>query len=134
MKTRSITMPALRIKLTGRCNRSCSFCHEEGDMKRIEDIVADEFFFQCVKNVMEKTGIKRVMLTGGEPTLHKELKAIISGLKSFSKEISITTNGINLISVNEWVNLKDNGLTKVIISIHDTSANDLLRLESKKRP
>ena len=34
-----ITLPALRVKVSGACNRSCNFCHEEGDMKTILPVV-----------------------------------------------------------------------------------------------
>ena len=133
MKTMSLTMPAIRIKLTGVCNRSCSFCHEEGGMKRIQEIYPDEDFFMCIKQIMEKTNTQRVMLTGGEPTTHPKLTDIIYGLKKFSSEISITTNGVKKISLEEWQRFKEAGLTKVIISIHDTIASDLQSLESVKR-
>jgi len=134
MKTMSLTMPAIRIKLTGICNRTCSFCHEEGDMKRIQNIIPADDFFTCIGQIMKKTGIQRIMLTGGEPTIHPKLVNIICGLKEFSNEISITTNGIKKISLEEWQRFKEVGLTKVIISIHDTLASDLQSLESVKKP
>ena len=133
MKTMSLTMPAIRIKLTGICNRTCSFCHEEGDMKRIQNIIPADDFFTCIGQIMKKTGIQRIMLTGGEPTIHPKLVNIICGLKEFSNEISITTNGIKKISLEEWQRFKEVGLTKVIISIHDTLASDLQSLESVKK-
>ena len=133
MKTTSLLMPAIRIKLTGVCNRTCSFCHEEGDMKRIQNISPTDDFFTCIRQIMKKTDIQRVMLTGGEPTINPELINIICGLKEFSDEISITTNGIKKISLEEWKRFKEVGLTKVIISIHDTLAGDLQNLESIKK-
>lgn len=133
MERISLSMPAIRIKLTGICNRSCSFCHEEGDMKRIQNVLPTENFFDCVKQIMERTDIKRVMLTGGEPTLNTELNEIVLGLKKFSSDISITTNGVKKVSLEEWQQLKDNGLTKVIVSMHNTSPGDLLKIEFIKK-
>ena len=129
----SLTMPAIRIKLTGVCNRTCSFCHEEGGMKSIQNVLPTEEFFICIEQIVKKTNIQRIMLTGGEPTAHPDLPAIISGLSKISNEISITTNGIQVISSEEWKRFKKNGLTKVIVSIHDTKAGDLLNLESVKK-
>lgn len=133
MENMTITMPAIRIKLTGTCNRTCSFCHEEGDMKNIKNVIPNDDFYTCIDQIMKKTAIGRIMLTGGEPTIHPEFMSIVSGLSKLSDEISVTTNGIKKISVDEWSQFKNAGLTKVVVSIHDTSAKDLLSLESIKK-
>ncbi len=133
MERISLSVPAIRIKLTGICNRSCYFCHEEGDMQKIQNVIPSENFFKCVREIMERTDAQRIMLTGGEPTLNTELNTIILGLKKFSRDISITTNGIKKISLEDYRQFKNNGLTKVIVSMHNTSPSDLLKLESIKK-
>lgn len=127
METSEITIPAIRLKLTGACSRSCFFCHEEGDMRSISTVNPDEHLFECVHTLAEELGIERVMLTGGEPLLLPSIKKIIDGLRV--QEISITTNGIHLKSMAEWIELKNVGLTKVIVSIHDASPQRFLGLE-----
>ncbi|KKQ87851.1 MAG: hypothetical protein UT09_C0009G0005 [Parcubacteria group bacterium GW2011_GWF2_38_8] len=126
-----ITDPALRIKMTGVCNRTCSFCNEEGDMRTIGSIEPNETFFNCVQTLLETLGIKRVMLTGGEPTIHPDLYKIVNGIKT--SEISITTNGIRSLSVDGWAKLRNAGLRKVIFSIHDVTPQSFLQLEIRRR-
>lgn len=128
-----LAVPAVRIKLTGSCNRSCIFCHEEGDMKKITNVSVDEYFFNCARQIAEKINVRRVMLTGGEPMLHPDLDKIILGLSEFFNEISLTTNGIRKISLERWLQLKKNGLTKAIVTISDVTPEGLLNLELKKR-
>jgi molybdenum cofactor biosynthesis enzyme MoaA len=126
-------LPVLRIKITGRCNRSCYFCHEEGGMKDIDDMLPDDKFFVCVTTLLRELGIKRVILTGGEPFINPHIESIIGGVNSIVQEISVTTNGAILKSVEEWKKLRKMGLKKVAISIHSASVNSLLLMERKRR-
>ena len=66
------------------------------------------------------------MLTGGEPTIHPDLHRIVNGINVQS--ISITTNGIRPLSVDEWARLYDEGLRKVIVSIHDATPQSFIQL------
>jgi len=126
-----ITKPALRIKVTGVCNRTCSFCNEEGDMRTIESVEPDTIFFECVHTLTERLQLGKVMLTGGEPTVHPKLHDIVNGISV--PEISITTNGIRPLSVEEWVRLREAGLRKVIVSIHDATPQSFIQLETRQR-
>lgn len=124
-----ITQPALRIKVTGICNRSCFFCHEEGDMKTIGAVEADENFFVCVGEIQKYFHLRKVMLTGGEPTIHPQLDKIVGGIDS--EEISITSNGIQHLDTSHWKRLKNLGLRRVIFSIHDVVPQTFLELETR---
>ena len=126
-----MSVSAIRLKITGKCNRSCSFCHQEGDMKWIEDVVVNEEFFNCIKTLSSVLDVSRIMITGGEPTLHPQLKEIISNVKA--KEVSLTTNGIKLYNVEQWQKFKKAGLKKVAISINDVLPEKFLQLEIKNR-
>uniref|UniRef100_A0A2U9IG40 Probable GTP 3',8-cyclase n=1 Tax=Acidianus brierleyi TaxID=41673 RepID=A0A2U9IG40_9CREN len=106
----------LRITLTHVCNFSCFFCHMEGEGQEkqnglsLHDIV-------LVTKVATKFGIKYVKLTGGEPTLRRDLPEIISSIKKVGiKEVSMTTNGVLLNTLAE--KLKDAGLDRVNVSLH----------------
>ena len=129
--TTKITAPAIRIKVTGRCNRTCEFCHEEGDMQSIQSISPDKQFFDCVMSLTKALGCERIMLTGGEPTIHPALLDIVGGLTA--DEISITSNGIRPLLAKTWKKLRSAGLSKVILSIHDASVDSFISLESKRR-
>ncbi len=126
-----ITKPALRIKITGVCNRTCSFCNEEGDMRTIGSVEPDNMFFDCVHTLLNTLQIKKVMLTGGEPTIHPNFHSIVDGISA--PEISVTTNGIKPLSIEEWGRLYEYGLKKVIVSIHDATPQSFIELETRKR-
>ncbi len=129
--SQKISDPALRIKMTGICNRTCSFCNEEGDMRTIGAIEPSSAFFGCVHSLLGALNISKVMLTGGEPTIHPNLYEIIEGIKA--SDINITTNGIRPLPVDTWAQLKDIGLRKVIVSIHDATPQSFLQLETRRR-
>ena len=133
MKKQIKTVSALRIKITGKCNRSCSFCHEEGGMKNIGVMLDDRGFRRVSSEIAKACGIERFMFTGGEPTLNKDLGKLIhfSSNLDFIKEVSVTTNGVKLLSVDDWIELKRKGLDKVIFSIHDANVEDFFQLETR---
>jgi cyclic pyranopterin phosphate synthase len=100
-------------------------------MKTIGSVSADESFFECIRQLTSQLGIKRVMLTGGEPTIHPQLLDIIRNIDV--PDISVTTNGIRPLSSETWNILRKAGLGKVIVSIHDASPQSFLQLEVRKR-
>jgi organic radical activating enzyme len=79
--------PATFVRLAG-CNLSCQGCDTD-DRPCRELSIAD---------VLESIQGRRVVITGGEPTLQMEkLSELISLLHSHEKEIHIETNGTNPI-------------------------------------
>ena len=79
----------------GGCNFRCPFCHN-GDLVlcsnelsgyREEEIFA---FLKKRKNVLEG-----VCVTGGEPTLYKELPKFIEKIKELGYKVKLDTNGSN---------------------------------------
>ncbi|AOL16027.1 molybdenum cofactor biosynthesis protein MoaA [Sulfolobus sp. A20] len=108
----------LRITLTHACNFQCFFCHMEGEDEisnglRLEDIL-------LVAKVARDFGIRSVKLTGGEPTLRRDLIEIIKGLKELGyQDVSMTTNGFLLRDLAP--KLKEAGLDRINISLHAVS-------------
>lgn len=77
----------------GGCNFRCPFCHNgdlvlnSGDMPEIsEDEVLS--FLKKRKNVLEG-----VCITGGEPTLYKELPELVEKIKKLGYSVKLDTNG-----------------------------------------
>jgi len=77
---------------TSGCNLKCPYCHNSQLIQFNTKSVDDEFFqyIQSRKNL-----IKAVCITGGEPTLQKELFDFCVKCKSHNLSIKLDTNGTN---------------------------------------
>jgi GTP 3',8-cyclase len=86
----------LRVSVTDRCNYRCTYClPEEGihhvdrtDVLRFEEIAA---LVTCFVGL----GVRRVRLTGGEPTVRRDLVQLVRLLRDIPglEEIALSTNG-----------------------------------------
>jgi len=79
------------------CNFSCAFCHnpELVDPEKIkkQPIISEKEFFEFLTN--RKGMLEGVCITGGEPTLHKDLPEFIKKIKKLGFSIKLDTNGSN---------------------------------------
>ncbi len=92
---------------TGGCNFRCPFCHNSAlvlDYKKIETIPEQELlsFLEKRKNLLDG-----VCITGGEPTLHKDLPFLCEKIKKLGYAVKLDTNGTNPNMVKE---LNESGL------------------------
>jgi molybdenum cofactor biosynthesis enzyme MoaA len=88
----------IQVKLNG-CNANCAFCESKTGKKFDEDK-----FFDKLMEIREKTFIKKLNLTGGEPTMNFELYyRIVSKLRNLLPEtfITLNTNGYNFEKIFE---------------------------------
>src|SRR5262249_60623060 len=92
-------VPYLRVSLTDRCNYRCTYCMpEEGvDLLPKADILTFEELERVVR-VFAGLGVRRVRLTGGEPTVRKDVIACVERLAKVPgiAEGVMTTNGHRL--------------------------------------
>ncbi|BAB60222.1 molybdenum cofactor biosynthesis protein moaA [Thermoplasma volcanium GSS1] len=106
---------SLRIQLNTTCNFNCFFCHMEGTEISGEALKPEEI--ERVVKIAHKFGVNKIKLTGGEPTLRRDLIDIVKRIRKYiTGNISMTTNGVMLpILAYE---LKKAGLDRVNISMH----------------
>jgi len=87
---------------TGKCNAKCVQCFYANDMaKKAEDLSFDE-----IKKLSETGGnIKRLWLSGGEPTLREDLPEIIEMFykNNHITDINLPTNALKADRLVEWV-------------------------------
>ena len=83
----------LRLSLTDRCNFRCSYCAPLGP-ERHEDPLSRAEVARLVA-VFARLGVRRVRLTGGEPTLRRDLLDIVGAVAATPgiEEVALTTNG-----------------------------------------
>ena len=107
-------MENLRISITQRCGMACAFCHAEGQFAS-EDVLSPGQI-ETVAKVGREFGVRHVKLSGGEPTLRRELPEIVERVRRWSDEVSMVTTGHTLAPIAG--ELKDAGLDRVNISVH----------------
>ncbi|MEO3994057.1 MAG: GTP 3',8-cyclase MoaA [Desulfurococcaceae archaeon TW002] len=104
-----------RVSVTQRCNHACIFCHREGIFSFEEEALSPEDYGFLAK-VSKTLGISKYKLTGGEPLLRNDIADIVRELKSYSNEVSLSTNGSLL--KDKASALLEAGLDRLNISLH----------------
>ena len=86
----------LRVSVTDRCNYRCSYCVPADGAARSsrEELLSFEEIAALVK-VFVGLGVRRVRLTGGEPTVRRDLPTLVRMLRAIDglAEIALSTNG-----------------------------------------
>lgn len=77
-------------------------------------------------------GVRKIRLTGGEPTVRKDLNEIIAGLKRIPllESVGITTNGLML--TRQLVGLQRAGLDALNISLDTLKASRFEQISRRK--
>ncbi|XP_027912686.1 pentatricopeptide repeat-containing protein At4g35850, mitochondrial-like isoform X3 [Vigna unguiculata] len=108
----------LRISVTERCNLRCQYCMPaEGVELTPSPQILTKTEILRLANLFVSSGVTKIRLTGGEPTVRKDIEDIcleLSNLKGL-RTLSMTTNGIAL--TRKLPRLKDCGLTSLNISV-----------------
>ena len=86
----------LRLSLTDRCNFRCSYC-SPGLESALGDAL-DRPAIQRLVALFAAMGIRRVRLTGGEPTLRRDVVEVVEDIHATPgiEEVALTTNGHRL--------------------------------------
>ncbi len=90
------TINYLRVSVTDRCNYRCTYCMPEDGVEHVDR--ADILSFEELCDLMRcfaALGVRRVRLTGGEPTVRRDLEALVRMLRGIAgvDEIALSTNG-----------------------------------------
>lgn len=89
----------------GGCNFRCPFCHNsELFMGKPEKLMEEEDFFQFLSK--RKGLLDGVCVSGGEPTLYKELPAFLARIKELGFFVKLDTNGYRPEVLKELVEKK----------------------------
>ena len=93
ISTKDIPNKSTMVIFTVGCNLSCGFCHNKYLLHDGvgRDISVPKLLEQIKSNML----VSGVSITGGEPTLQKDLLEMCKEIKNVGKYISIDTNGTN---------------------------------------
>lgn len=89
-----------------RCNFRCPFCYNIDLISNYEKLpdIKEEEFFEFLKS--KKQWLDGVCVTGGEPTLHKELPDFLAKIKKLGFLVKLDTNGTNPGMVKDLIEKK----------------------------
>lgn len=116
-------MKILDIKLTYECNNNCILCCQDDCIKNSDGRMKTEYIIEILeenyKNYLCRGENIKLVLTGGEPTLHKDLKKIINVSKKLGYyPIQLQTNATVLSDKNLTRELIDLGVDSFGVSLH----------------
>lgn len=124
----------LRVSITDRCNLRCVYCMPADGVRfeptdrllRLEEIV-------LVARAAAALGVRKVRLTGGEPTVHPHLVDLVRQIAAIPgiKDVSITTNGLRLVRLA--TPLARAGLRRVNVSLDTLDEDRFRRLARRGR-
>ena len=77
---------------TSGCNFRCPFCHNATlVLEKPEELMSEDDFFAFLK--LRKGMLQGVCVTGGEPTLQKDLCSFLGKIKALGYSVKLDTNG-----------------------------------------
>lgn len=86
------------------CNFNCWYCHNNHLLKKEVDLINENTIFDFLST--HKSFIDAVVVSGGEPTLQKDLKSFLQQVKSFGYKVKLDTNGTNFDVLKDVVESK----------------------------
>src|SRR5215212_6091691 len=108
----------LRISVTDRCNFRCVYCMPEEGLQWLPkaDILSYEEIADIVAQ-LAPMGLRRLRITGGEPTIRPNLDELIRLLRAIPgvEDIALSTNGARLQQIATLY--REAGLDRVNISV-----------------
>jgi cyclic pyranopterin phosphate synthase len=114
----------LRISITDRCNFRCVYCMPASGLEWLPkaDILSYEEITAIVAQLAPH-GLRRLRITGGEPTIRPELERLVGMLRAVPgiEDIALSTNGVRLPQLASG--LRAAGLDRVNMSADSLRAD-----------
>ena len=108
----------LRLSLTSACQMRCSYCRPDWlrNCRKASDLTPEEIEV-VARHLVQRHGVRKVRLTGGDPTARPDLLEIIQRLASIKGlcDLAMTTNGLTLERMAS--RYADAGLKRVNVSL-----------------
>ena len=122
----------LRISVTDKCNFRCLYCMPAEGLQWLprSEILDYEEIAEIVRQ-LAPLGVKRLRITGGEPTIRPQLEILIRELREIDgiEDLSLSTNGVRLAELGP--DYRAAGLDRVNISA-DSLRPDRIRMISRR--
>lgn len=123
------TIEYLRISVTDKCNFRCRYCMPLEGLPWLpkSDILSYEEIREVVSQ-LAVMGLKRIRITGGEPTIRPQLATLVRFIRDVSAvdDIALSTNGVKLPALAP--ELAAAGLDRVNISADSLRADRIVAI------
>jgi len=120
----------LLAELTHRCPLQCPYCSNPLELERVNtELTTAEW--QDVMRQAAELGILQIHLSGGEPTVRKDLEDIVEVAAKAGLYTNLITAGVTLTR-DRLKKLKDLGLDHVQLSIQDVDEENAERISAYK--
>jgi cyclic pyranopterin phosphate synthase len=130
-KFKQVPLTTLRLKALTACQWECGFCHQEGNFEATAVQLNPELT-RIFERCKTELGTTEVHLSGGEPTLHKNLVSLVSTIKRLGLDVKITTNGqANSVLYGELVQA---GVKEINFSMHSLDPERLGKTQAPNKP
>src|SRR5256714_7702736 len=122
----------LRISVTDRCNFRCLYCMPAAGLEWLPK--AQILSYEEIQRIVAELaplGLRRLRITGGEPTLRPQLEVLIEMLRAIPEieDISLSTNGVRLPELAR--SLRAAGLDRINMSA-DSLRPDRIKAISRR--
>jgi cyclic pyranopterin phosphate synthase len=114
---------SLLVTFGFRCNLACTFCMVE-DALDVYEGTSIEAFRRAAADPAALSGVRRIIFSGGEVTLAKDLVDYVAAARSLPgiEHVRIQTNGVRLGNKDTLRALLDAGADEFFISLHAPDA------------
>ena len=133
------TVRDLRLSITDRCNLRCTYCMPAAGLEWLPtpSLLTTAEITRLARVAVERLGVERIRLTGGEPLLRRDLEEIVAAVadlrtrRGTKPDIGLTTNGLGLD--RRAVGLREAGLDRVNVSIDTLDPAEYARVTRRDR-
>ncbi len=133
------TVRDLRLSVTDRCNLRCTYCMPAAGLEWLPapSLLTTAEIARLARIAVERLGVERIRLTGGEPLLRRDLEEIVAAVaglrtrRGAKPDIGLTTNGLGLD--RRAAGLRAAGLDRVNVSIDTLDRGEYARVTRRDR-